>query len=158
MSKLNITTERVLELIDIYGAAPISWPTAEREAAQRLIAANPLAFTSALERAEALDEQLERSGFAIPKPSRNLSEAILSQAPEPKGIDKAGKKAWRRFLPSGLRLPAGAAIASLAVGMVAGYSYAGDYSFDAYLEAPAATIYDTELSFEGWIGDGEGGQ
>lgn len=154
MTKPNMTTERVLDLIDIYGADLQAWPEAERASAEQLIAANPSAYEDAFSAARALD--LALSGVAVPEPSNRLADSILRDAPQPSAAEPISAiGGWRRLFPSGIRLPAGAAIASLGVGLVTGYSYAGDSSFESYLETEANYTYAVEDSFEDWVGQTE---
>lgn len=154
MTKPNMTTERVLELIDIYGADLYNWPDDERVPAAQLISANLSAFEEAFEFAKALD--LALASAEVPELSNRLADVILSEAPQLSAATSTiTRRAWRRFIPSGMRVPASAVFASLGVGLVAGYSYAGDNSFDTYLETDTSYNYAVEDSFEDWIGQME---
>ena len=79
MTDMTLSTERVLELIEAYGAEPGAWPDDERAAASMLIAESPDLFASALADSRALDALLLNE--AVPEPSAALSEAILAAAP-----------------------------------------------------------------------------
>ena len=123
MTDMTISTERVLELIDAYGAEPGAWPEEERAAASLRIAESPDVFASALADARALDQLLLSE--IIPEPSAALSDAILAEAPTVNAEQK--RTAFRLsslLFPQGARWPAGAALASLLMGLVGGYSYA----------------------------------
>ena len=119
----GMTHERLLELIAAYGAEPMGWPDSERDAARALLDADPQAFEQALAEARAIDAALTRS--AIPEPSAALADWVLAAAPSAPR-QRAG---WRQGLsaivfPQGARWPAGAALASLVMGLVGGYAYA----------------------------------
>lgn len=120
MTEIEITTARVLELIETYGAEPGAWPETERNAAQALIEAQPDEFSAALFDAQALDTML--ASEHLPDPSPDLPARILASAP------RAQAKPFTHLLgaifPRGVRWPAGATLASLAMGIVGGYAYA----------------------------------
>ncbi|MEL6862369.1 MAG: hypothetical protein AAGL11_11060 [Pseudomonadota bacterium] len=144
MTTLPITTERVFELIETYGAEPGAWPEEEREAATTLVASEPETFAAALDEARALDALLMSE--TVPEPSAALTDAILSAAPAAARQRKSllGHLGAMVF-PQGARWPAGAALASLMMGLVGGYAYAStgagyDQVEDAYY---AAFGYDT---------------
>jgi len=123
MTDVTVTTDRVLELIEMYGAETGAWPDAEREAAAALLTASPDLFTAALADARALDQLLLNE--QLPEPSLALSEAILASAPKPVPVRKnAFGGLFALIFPQGVRWPAGAALASLLMGLVGGYSYA----------------------------------
>jgi hypothetical protein len=123
MTVTDMTTDRVLELIAAYGAAPMSWPEDERDAAAALIAADPDAFEAALADAQALDRLLETED--VPEPPAALAETILAGAPSAKPAATGVLKGLSAILfPQGVRWPAGAALASLVMGLVGGYAYA----------------------------------
>ncbi|MEL7541710.1 MAG: hypothetical protein AAGJ51_12475 [Pseudomonadota bacterium] len=123
MTDVKISTERVLELIAAYGAEPGAWPDEERTAATQLLAASPDLFAAPLEEARALDALLQTE--LVPDPGAQLSEAILAAGPSAKGASRGvfgGLTAM--IFPQGTRWPAGAALASLMMGLVGGYAYA----------------------------------
>ena len=123
MTVTGMNDARVLELIEAYGADPMGWPADERDAARARLEADPDAFAEALAMARALDAALSLDPG--PEPSAKLSERILAAAPEaaraPAGLF-GGLSAL--LFPQGLRWPAGAALASLVMGLVGGYAYA----------------------------------
>lgn len=148
MNKPAMTPERLLDLIAAYGADPGAWPLDERAEAQALILIQPEAFEAALSEARILDAALNLE--QVPSPSPSLATAILSEAPRP--ARSMPGKSWVSDVLSGtFRLPAGAAMASLGVGLVAGYAYAGDTGFEAYLEDDSAPFYALEESFDDWL-------
>ena len=145
-----MTTERVFELIDAYGAEPGGWPEDEREAAMALLASDPETFAAALDAARALDALLLNE--SLPEPSLDLSDAILDAAPQAPEAPRKGilDGLWSVLFPQGARWPAGAALASLMMGLVGGYAYAStgagyDQAEDAYY---AAFGFDTN---EDWM-------
>lgn len=154
MAKAAITIERVIDLISAYGAEPGGWPEDEREAAEALLREESDQFAAALAEAHALDRLLDLE--ALPETSSNLAQRILADAPTTASVRGTRLNWLQRLLPGHIRLPAGAALASLGVGLVAGYSYANDIGFDAYLEADDGNYtLAVEDSFEGWLGTGE---
>lgn len=149
MTDQIMTPDRVFELIDAYGAEPGAWPQDERDAALHLLNSQPETFAGALAEARALDALL--SNDPVPEPSAALTAAILAQAPIAKPARKGvfGQVAAVIF-PNGVRWPAGAAFASLMMGLVGGYAYAStgvgyDQADAAYY---AAFGYDTS---EDWL-------
>ena len=88
-----MTDDRLMELIEAWGADPDGFPEAERAAAKGLLAAHPARFAAALEEARALD--LALSGMPEILPSRDLTEALIASAPKPRRA--AGKPlfSWR---------------------------------------------------------------
>ena len=130
MTREKMTIERVLELIEAFGAEPGGWPEEDRAAASALIEAEPSAFAEALSEARALDAILLRE--ALPEPSDDLTAAILASAPVAAPERKSVLDGLSSLLfPRGVRWPAGAALASLVMGLVGGYAYAaGDVGYD----------------------------
>jgi len=123
MTREMITVERVLDLIEAFGAEPGGWPEAERDAASALVAAEPDTFAQALSEARALDQILLAE--AVPEPGEDLAAAILANAPiaSPERKSVLGALSSALF-PRGAKWPAGAALASLVMGLVGGYAYA----------------------------------
>lgn len=155
MSKSTMTDERVLELIDAFGAEPGGWPEADREAADAHIRANPHVFEAALEQARALDMML--AAEPIPEPSAQLAERILASAP-------AAESARRRnllsvlggvIMPNGRRWPAGAALASLTMGLFAGYAASASTPSSVYQTDAENVVYGAigYGDFESYIED-----
>ncbi|MEL6828389.1 MAG: hypothetical protein AAFN91_19260 [Pseudomonadota bacterium] len=150
MKKMTISTERVLELIAAYGAEPGAWPEEERAAAMELVATSPDQFELALEDARALDQMLQNE--QVPEPGPQLSDAILAAGPAPKSASGGVLGGLSSLIfPQGVRWPAGAALASLMMGLVGGYSYASTgVSYDETDLAYYAG-FDVELE-EDWLG------
>ncbi len=91
-----MTEERLIELIEAWGADPAGFPEAERAAARALLAANPSRFAAPLEEARALDLVLKRLPEILP--SQQLTEALIASAPRPRRVRAAsglpGVSAW----------------------------------------------------------------
>lgn len=111
-----MTEDRLIELIEIWGADPASFPEAERDAARAMLAAQPARFAAALADARALD-----AAFAtLPEmtPSAALTERLIASAPKP------------RPAASGFRLPRmrpwapASGFAALAAGLFMGVMFA----------------------------------
>ncbi len=123
MTETSMTIERVLELIEAYGAEPMAWPEEERASAKAFIEAHPDQFEEALTAAHALDQMLLDEH--VPEPSSDLTASILGAAP----AANPQSRGWfanikDTLFPQGTRWPAGAALASLMMGLVSGYAYA----------------------------------
>ena len=97
-----MTPDRVMTLLDAYGADPARWPEAEREAAMALISADP-ALAARRDEAAALDGLLLQA--ESPQPSADLARRILESAaghgdaisaPAPQHGDGPGLLAWLR--------------------------------------------------------------
>jgi len=86
-----MTEDRLIELIEAWGADPSAYPEAERAAAKALLAARPERFAEALAEARALDAALARMPEILP--SAALTEALIASAPKP------------RLASGGFRLP-----------------------------------------------------
>lgn len=114
MSARNITAERLLALIETYGADVDAYPEDERDSARALLTAEPQTFAAALEEARSLDMLLQAVP-AVDTPA-DLRARLIDSAPKPA---KAVGRRWR--LP--VWIPAGA-IASLSLGLFAGMSVA----------------------------------
>nr|WP_156780767.1 hypothetical protein [Hyphomonas sp. Mor2] len=118
-----MTHDRVLELIEAFGAEPMGWPEQDREAARAILESDPDAFTEALAEARALDAALALD--PMPEPSAQLADAILAAAPRaPRARSGVFGGLSSLLFPQGVRWPAGAALASLLMGLVGGYAYA----------------------------------
>lgn len=114
MSGQMITDERVLALIEAYGADPDMFPEAERAAAKSRMAEHPGRFADAVAAARDLDGIL--AGLPDITTPASLRDALISSAPKTK---PARASRWK--LP--VWIPAGA-LASLTVGLFAGMSVA----------------------------------
>lgn len=135
MTKTAISPARVLELIEAYGADSGAWPSQERAAAMALMKQQPERFETALVSARALDQLLLSE--PMPEPRSDLAAAILASAP----ASRPAQNSWlgmlgAKFFPHGTRWPAGAALASLIMGVFGGYAYAS--SGIGYDQADAA--------------------
>ena len=136
MTQDRMTPERLLDLIAAFGAEPGAWPDDEREAATALLAKTPDLFAEALDDARSLDAMLMSA--PVPEPSPALAEAILAHAPNTAPTRQS--RGWLADLlfPQGARWPAGAALASLLMGVFGGYAYA---SVDVSNEQADAAYY-----------------
>lgn len=149
MTVNGITIERVFELIEAFGAHPAAWPEDERDVAAAMIEAQPAVFASALADAQALDRMLMDAPMIAP--STNLTARILQDAPAaPRPRIVAQLKSV--IFPQGTRWPAGATLASLAMGLIGGYAYAStgsiyDEAGEAYY---SAFSYDAEVA---WVSE-----
>lgn len=134
-----MTEERLLELIEAWGADPNAFPEAERAAARALLAAHPQRFAAALEAAHALDTALERLPEILP--SKALEEVLIASAPQPRG---AGR---------GLRLPKftpwapASGFAALAAGLFMGIMVAPAASATSDTDE-VATVLEHALGFD----------
>ena len=110
-----MTEDRLIELIEAYGADVSAWPAGDGEAAASMLGAPSARVQAALDEAAMLDAELvELTG---PEPPEYLHAAILDSAPRP-----AAPARPTRWLDGLLRpaLPTGAAFASLVVGFFMG--------------------------------------
>lgn len=110
----TLSDERILDLIEAYGADPAAFPETERESAARRITEAPGVFAKALEDARRLDQFLDLVPEA--EVSASLRDSLLASAPKPKRAARP-ERGLRRFLPGWL--PAGA-VASLVMGVMIG--------------------------------------
>lgn len=149
MKEMTITPDRVLELIEAYGAESGAWPEAERGAATKLLADTPEQFASALADARALDQLFLSE--QMPEPSPALSEAILAAAPASSRARKSTFGSLSSLIfPQGVRWPAGAALASLLMGLVGGYSYASTGMGYDQADAAYYAAFDLDSSAD-WL-------
>ncbi|MEQ9314899.1 MAG: hypothetical protein RLN72_03545 [Henriciella sp.] len=144
-----MTDDRLLLLIDAYGAEPMAWPEDERDAAMAHLAANRAAFEPALAEARLLDHAFEASD--VPDAPAGLAARILEAAPKASASPaRRGFSIKSILMPNGARWPAGAALASLAMGLVGGYATAAT-STPEY-ESPEQTVVYTALGYDGLSG------
>lgn len=139
-----MTLDRLTALADAWGGDLRRWPTADRAAAERLLAGDPAA-RAVLDAASALDALL----FASPRPeaSAALRDQVIAAA------NRAGLKPRpaRRFWFDRLVLASGAGWAAAAcAGVIAGLSLTthmtADVQADAVLyQATLAGVDDTEV-------------
>ncbi len=97
-----MTSERLRELLDAYGAAPARWPEAERAAASDLVAASASA-RSLSDAAAAIDRALDAATAAPASPE--LAARVLA------GVPPRRARPWRAGLMAALPLAAAAALA-----------------------------------------------
>lgn len=143
---MTMNDDRLLLLIEAYGAEPMAWPEDEREAAMAHLAANRAMFEPALEEARALDMAFEID--ELPDVPAGLAERILEAAPQASaGTSRRGLSLKSILMPNGARWPAGAALASLAMGLVGGYAAAATGTPD--YESPEQTVVYTALGYDG---------
>lgn len=107
-----MTEDRVIELIETWGADASAFPEAERAAAKALLRAQPERFAAALAQARALDRLLDQMPEILP--SAALSEALIASAPKPQ---RAGG-GWR--LPKFAPWAPASGVAALASGLMMG--------------------------------------
>jgi hypothetical protein len=74
-----MSVERFRTLADAYGADIGRWPSAEREAGQKLLAGGDLACTAIIEEAAAIDDMLV--AYRVPQPTHTLSQRVIASAP-----------------------------------------------------------------------------
>ncbi|WP_084398386.1 hypothetical protein [Henriciella aquimarina] len=143
-----MTDERLLELIDAYGADPMSWPEAEREAALARLKAYPARFEGALEAARQLDHAF--AADTMPDAPSGLAERILADAPAQSPARGAGLGARLKTIlfPNGLRWPAGATLAALMMGLMAGVATAPATADDGFQTDEEAVVYSA-LGYDG---------
>jgi len=117
--------ERFTDLLDIHGADLALWPEAERKAADKLLAASPLAREQQ-RKAAAFDRLLLNAQLPEIEPSDALRQRILAQL----GPRVAAQPNWRMqivealalLFPTGRAMPQFAALAfALALGVSAGF-------------------------------------
>ncbi|MEM8615880.1 MAG: hypothetical protein AAGF20_02990 [Pseudomonadota bacterium] len=161
----RLPDERVLALIDAYGAELEAWPEAERAGAEAALSASPERFADALAQARALDGALRMLQDG-PEPSANLAAVILAAAPQPvtKARSKIGflpwlRMGWRNAMPEAviqrpMRGPVAAMAASLGLGLVGGYAYAANQP-DTALEEAYSWAFEAPMM--DWVSEGEAG-
>ncbi|NBC20871.1 MAG: hypothetical protein GVY06_07480 [Alphaproteobacteria bacterium] len=116
---------RLVALVEAWGADPKAWPEAERTQAALAGLADPgPSLRTALAEARTLDESLA----AIPAmdPPEGLAERVLAEAPAARRpAARWLASALEALFPDGRLWPAGAALASLAIGLVIGWQLDG---------------------------------
>lgn len=137
-----MTDDRLIELIETWGADPACWPAADREAGRALLAAHPERFADVLAQAQRLDLMLG----ALPEPEmpRTLTEAIIAAAPRPK---RTGSGLPRWF---GLRSPWAPAsgFAAAALGLFMGLTMAPVASAEDEMTAEVEALVVSALGFD----------
>lgn len=121
MTTDRMSLERFEAIVAAYGARPDRWPTAERQAAEILLAGSATA-RALLDGAAALDGLLDT--VPAPAPSPAVRAAILAAAPRAATPSLVGRlaEAWRTFSGElgGFRVAGPALAASLLLGIVVG--------------------------------------
>jgi hypothetical protein len=74
-----MTEDRLIELIEAWGADPSAFPEVERAAARAMLAAQPARFAAVIAEVRALDAALARLPEILP--SAALTEALIASAP-----------------------------------------------------------------------------
>jgi len=143
-----MTEDRLIELIESWGADPSAFPEAERAAARALLAAHPARFAAAMAEARALDAALARMPDVLP--SAALTEALVASGPKPKRA--GGGFRLPKFAPWA---PASGA-AALAAGLFMGLMVAPTASADSDTDDVQALLeeafgYDPAALSEGIV-------
>ncbi|MCH2458909.1 MAG: hypothetical protein MK186_12785 [Henriciella sp.] len=147
MTKTGMTDARVLQLLETYGAWPMAWPEEEREAAEAHLAAHPERFADVLAEARLLDAAFEAEPMAEPDPS--LAARILADAPQSRAAREGlGVRLSRLLMPNGRRWPAGAALASLGMGLFAGYTASASSVAAPGFETEAEAVVYAALGYD----------
>ena len=108
--------DRFEQLAWAFGADVGRWPLADREAARRLVAAQPTSAGALLAQAARLDRILSTAG-ALPSPSRTLRERIILAAPSV----RSSSLAWRWLAGAAIGATMAAACAAgVATGVTVG--------------------------------------
>ncbi|MEM0984618.1 MAG: hypothetical protein AAGJ32_00080 [Pseudomonadota bacterium] len=107
--------DRIIALVEAYGAEPAAWPEADRHAGNLARLADPSpALLRAIDQSGHLDDLLDT--LDQPLPANDLAQRIMAHAPS---------KPWRRRLASSIVEPSpwlsvSGALASLMVGLIIG--------------------------------------
>ncbi len=154
MTSDPVTIEKVLELIDAYGADIDLWPEAVQDTGRAAIEATPEAFAAALADAQRLDAALGELG--APEPPQRLFDSIMADGPQRSAIKPPfGARLASLVLPQGRKWPAAAAIASTMFGMAAGYGGMATAATAQYeAEAALFAMFESGADFE--LGDLDG--
>lgn len=139
----SMTDDRLIELIETWGAEPVCWPEAERAAGVALLQAHPERFAAALAEARALDLMLD--ALLEPQMPRALTEALIAAAPHPKAARSGGVQRW-----FGLKTPWAPAsgFAAVALGLLMGLTVAPAASADDEMTAEVQELVVSALGFD----------
>ncbi len=121
-----MTEDRLIELIEAWGADPSAFPETERAAAKVLLTARPERFAHALAQARALDAAFARMPDVLPSPA--LTEVLIASAPE----QKAAASGFR--LPKFAPWAPASGFAALAAGLFMGVMMAPVASASSYTD------------------------
>lgn len=121
---MNMTDDRLRELLAAFGSDPACFPDDEKDAAAALLAAHPERFAEFLGAERDLDALLRELPEVTPSPA--LVQALIASGPSPtrQATIGSGKRWW----PFGM--PLAGAMASLMVGLGAGFSFTPVYDTD----------------------------
>lgn len=138
----SMTDDRLIELIETWGADPASWPEADKAAGKALLTAHPERFAATMAQARQLDLMLG----ALPEPEMPaaLTQAIMDAAPRPK-LAGGGLSRW-----FGLKTPWAPAsgLAAAAVGLLMGLTVAPAASADDEVTAEVQELVVSALGFD----------
>lgn len=146
MTSVSMTTQRLVELIKVYGASSERWPADEREQGLALLARSPVAREE-LQKARHLDNLLDMA--PVDRPSLSLEERIMAARPRPVSPIRMATQAPARSFWAGLlggfgasrsaSLPSGVLAASIVLGLTLGTSVnALEYINNSYNGSAAA--------------------
>lgn len=145
MMSETMTLERLRALIAAYGGTPAKWPTAERAAAEALLARSPEA-RAALAEAIPLDTLLDAVPALAPSPA--LRAAVLAAMPQSELSGRGNRwQGLRDLLGEFGALPAVRPLlfASLLLGLFAGY-FNEDNATEANGDLVQLAVYDDAYS------------
>lgn len=157
MKDMSMTDDRLLALIEAYGAEPMAWPEDEREAAEAHLEMYPARFSEALETARLLDHAF--AGDEAPEMPAGLAERVLAAAPQAPAQHSGRRTGLASLLfPNGLRWPAGATLAALMMGLMAGVATAPATADDGFRTEEEDVVYAAlgYDSFEAYIAEVDG--
>lgn len=107
-----MTRERFEALAEAYGGDITRWPSAEREMAALMLAAEPAFVRGVLARADELDVALD--AWRPTPATHGLQARIIAAAPQPRAVWDLRGWAWRAGLGAGMAM---ACAAGLVVGV-----------------------------------------
>ena len=134
-----MTEDRLIELIEAWGADPACFPEAEQAEARALLAARPERFAAAIKAAHALDAAL--AGMPEVLPSTALTEALIASAP------KAAAPRGRTRFPWAAPWAPASGLAALAAGLFMGVMVAPVASASSDT-AEVETVLEHALGFD----------
>lgn len=145
-----MTEDRILELIDAYGADPMRWPAEERAEAQSLMAAtDDPRLRVALAEARTLDDLLALA--SVPDISHETQERLRIDAAAP--VSPIARLQRLLDWPGPIWQPAGALAAALVLGIWVGVANPDASADIARLgSSPASTETTSGEGFEPFIG------
>lgn len=137
----RMTDTRLIELIEVWGADPASWPAEERADARALLAAHPDRFADALDAASRLDTLLGALPEVTPSPA--LTAVIIASAPRP--AKPFGLPRWFSFKAPWF--PA-SGFAAAALGLIMGLTVAPAAIAEDDLDAEVEALVLSALGFD----------